>query len=189
MIEWGKAKDESREVSDSSAGDNWPVRGGSVGALLSNLEGMQLNETQNSPIVPVVPPGVRPVASPDGSVGTPVAMADGVRESGGELESLQRVAKDKKKGGNCNGLQRGRKPKAIRGLTPPQMEGYSWRPEGHSGWDLWRRVPTISANGKPSSKHTYVAYYSFEKVAKLRLQKNNEQAKRKSKTKPRRVAK
>jgi len=90
---------------------------------------------------------------------------------------LQPVAK-KKKQAICNGLQRGRKPKDANRLHPPQMKGHSWRPDGHSGWDLWRRIPTVSANGKPSSKHTYIAYYSRTAVQRLQ----DERAKGKAKT-------
>lgn len=57
-----------------------------------------------------------------------------------------------------------------------QMEGFSWRPDGFTGWNLWKRTPALSANGKRSSKHKWVAHY--KKAAMERL--INETKKRKT---------
>jgi len=54
---------------------------------------------------------------------------------------------------------------STRELHPvPQFKGYKWKPSGLTGWELYTRKPSISRNGKRSSKGKYLGYYSQEAV-------------------------
>lgn len=125
---------------------------------LADISGkVQINApppTETAPAHAPVPAGVL-VDSGLGSVG--------VRAAGGEsdckAEVVQPVAKAKLQV-KMQPVAKGRKPKNADRLRPPHVPGHAWRPDGLSGWDLWRRTPTVSENGKPSSKHKYIAYYS-----------------------------
>jgi len=55
----------------------------------------------------------------------------------------------------------------LNDLHPPTVPGCKWKPSGLSGWELYSRQPAISRNGKRSSKHKYLAYYSREGVQKF----------------------
>lgn len=52
-------------------------------------------------------------------------------------------------------------------ISPPTLSGFGWKPSGLTGWELYRRKPAISKNGKRSSKADYVAYYSQKAVERL----------------------
>lgn len=56
-------------------------------------------------------------------------------------------------------------------LHPPTISGHKWKPSGLSGWELYTRKPSISANGKRSSTGDYLAYYSKEAVRRLHEQR------------------
>ena len=58
-----------------------------------------------------------------------------------------------------------KKAGSTRELHPvPQFKGYKWKPSGLTGWELYTRKPSISRNGKRSSKGKYLGYYSQEAV-------------------------
>ncbi len=61
-----------------------------------------------------------------------------------------------------------KKAGSTRELHPvPQFKGYKWKPSGLTGWELYTRKPSISRNGKRSSKGKYLGYYSKEAVRVL----------------------
>ncbi len=79
------------------------------------------------------------------------------------LRLVQPVAQKVKKARCATGGTRRITHKENNGLEPPGLPGCEWRISG-SGWELWRRVPAVSENGKRSSKRTYMAYYSRKAV-------------------------
>lgn len=68
---------------------------------------------------------------------------------------------------NVQPVPQSRNARKFNDLHPPTIPGCKWKPSGLSGWELYSRRPAISANGKRSSKHKYLAYYSQEAVRKL----------------------
>lgn len=79
-----------------------------------------------------------------------------------KLKLVQPVAQAKKQpSGATGGTQN--KPNEADELQPPPIAGCEWRFTGY-GWELWKRVPSVSEHGKRSSKRTYLAYYSREDV-------------------------
>lgn len=66
-------------------------------------------------------------------------------------------------------------------VQPSQIAGHEWRKSG-SGWTLWRRVPSISADGKRSSKRQYVRYVTQAAVERV-YGKSHVRSKSKPKTK------
>jgi hypothetical protein len=58
-------------------------------------------------------------------------------------------------------------PRDMNGLHPPSIPAHKWKPSGLTGWELYTRRPAISANGKRSSSHKYIAYYSRKDVRRL----------------------
>lgn len=83
-----------------------------------------------------------------------------------KLRLVQPVAQKVQSTRRATGGTRRRTPKESNGLEPLHIEGHEWRFTGY-GWELWRRVPSRSENGKRSSKRKYLAYYSKEAVEKL----------------------
>jgi hypothetical protein len=68
----------------------------------------------------------------------------------------------------ASGSTRRKKTSSTRELHPvPQFKGYKWKPSGLTGWELYTRKPSISRNGKRSSKGKYLGYYSKEAVRVL----------------------
>lgn len=65
---------------------------------------------------------------------------------------------------NVQPVPQSRNARKFNDLHPPTIPGCKWKPSGLSGWELYTRQPAISRNGKRSSKHKYVAYYSMEAV-------------------------
>lgn len=88
-----------------------------------------------------------------------------------KLRLVPHVAQKKEKRTRATRGTKTIRPKSGNGLEPPAMEGFEWRPAG-SGFNLWRRVPSVSANGKRSSKRTYIKYYSRQAVKKLYEKEN-----------------
>lgn len=46
---------------------------------------------------------------------------------------------------------------------PPSIIGHRWK-ASRSGWKLYARQPAISRNGKRSSSHRYIAFYSQKAI-------------------------
>lgn len=68
----------------------------------------------------------------------------------------------------ASGSTRRKEAGSTRELHPvPQFKGYKWKPSGLTGWELYTRKPSISRNGKRSSKGKYLGYYSKEAVRVL----------------------
>jgi hypothetical protein len=59
-----------------------------------------------------------------------------------------------------------RKSKKAKRLRPKSFPGHLWKPSGLTGWELYRRWPSKSVNGKRSSEQEYIGYYSQEAVEK-----------------------
>ena len=138
---------ESAGCKDVSGGDFNPVSGVDQG---------DLGTVVSPPVVPVVEP-LQPVAKK------------------AKKQDLQPVAKAKKKV-KLQPVAKVRKSRSSKDLPDSvKIEGYSWRPDGFTGWELWRRTPSVSKNNKPSSKHKWVAYYSASAMERL----INESSKRK----------
>lgn len=107
-----------------------------------------------------VPPVANVVAqAPVPPVAHPVAQASVPPV----LKLVPPVAQKVKKASGATGGTRQTTPKSANDLEPPGLPGCEWRISG-SGWELWRRVPSVSENGKRSSKRTYMAYYSRKAV-------------------------
>ena len=113
---------------------------------------------------------VRPVANPAFRMAEPVAMAGegdrSERDSMVASKSLQPVA-SAKKSRNLQPVAGKAQTKQGKRLRPKSMTGHLWKPDGLSGWSLYRRQPAKSKNGKNSSKQKYVGYYSQETVERL----------------------
>lgn len=56
-------------------------------------------------------------------------------------------------------------------LHPPTIPGHKWKPSGLTGWELYTRTASTSANGKRSSTGKYLAYYSQKAVEKMHERK------------------
>lgn len=102
---------------------------------------------------------VQPVPRPKLKLVQPVPQA--VKKGRTETGSTR------KKKTNVQPVPHGRNTRNANELHPPPLPGCKWKPSGLSGWELYSRRPAISANGKRSSKHKYMAYYSKEAVRKL----------------------
>lgn len=76
---------------------------------------------------------------------------------------LQLVAKAKKKR-NLQPVAEKPQTKKTKRLRPKSMKGHLWKPDGLTGWSLYRRQPSKSKNGKDSSKQKYIGYYSQDAV-------------------------
>src|SRR5262249_34333374 len=95
-----------------------------------------------------------------------------------QLRLVEPVPRKGKKGRGGNGSLRRKKNKVepgphkkhtaeehrLKTLSYPRSR---WKPSGLTAWELWTRRPSISKNGKRSSKAKYIAYYSQESVRKL----------------------
>lgn len=75
------------------------------------------------------------------------------------------------KQGNVHPVPQKGKSKDSNRLRPPSIPGHKWKPSGLSGWELYTRRASISANGKRSSTGDYLAYYSKEAVRRLHEQR------------------
>lgn len=99
---------------------------------------------------------VQPVARPPRlRLVNPVAR--GIKKSGSTRQKRVKVQP----------VAQRRNARSINDLHPPTVPGCTWKPSGLSGWELYSRAPAISANGKRSSKHKYLAYYSKEAVKRF----------------------
>jgi len=104
-------------------------------------------------------PELKPVAQ---ATAPPVARAVVEPVAQPKLRLVQPVAHKAKKRTRATGGTR-HKPKETSDLETPSWPGCEWRKSG-SGYEVWRRAPAISENGKRSSKRSYMAYYSRKAV-------------------------
>jgi len=100
---------------------------------------------------------VQPVPRPKLKLVQPVARK--------KKHSAQPVAQAKKTHSGATGGTKNN-PNDAEELQPPPIAGCEWRFTGY-GWELWKRVPSVSESGKRSSKRTYLAYYSRDAVKRL----------------------
>jgi hypothetical protein len=127
-------------VSDACGGVNYPdVVGDAFGAVSVD------------PVEPVLRPVLRLVKP------VPQWSKKAKRETGST----------RSKRANVQPVPQIRNARNVNDSHPPSIPGCKWKPSGLSGWELYTRRPSISANGKRSSKHKYLAYYSREAVRRL----------------------
>jgi hypothetical protein len=79
----------------------------------------------------------------------------------------KKTGSTRKKKTNVQPVPQRRNARILNDLHPPSIPGHKWKPSGLTGWELYTRAPAISRNGKRSSKHKYVAYYTQDAVRKL----------------------
>lgn len=121
-------------------------------------------EIDAHPVPPVEPKlDVKPVPHPKLRLVNPVPQQEkkAKRASGSTSKTQSNVhpVPHKPKSANDNRLQ------------PPTIPGHKWKPSGKTGWELYTRTASISANGKRSSTGKYLAYYSQKAVEKMHERK------------------
>lgn len=82
-------------------------------------------------------------------------------------QKAKKTGSTRQKRVNVEPVPQRRNSRGINDLHPPSIPGCKWKPSGLSGWELYSRAPSISANGKRSSKAKYLAYYSREAVQRF----------------------
>src|SRR5262245_14922306 len=102
-----------------------------------------------------VAPRVEPVARPVLRLVEPVP------------QTIKKAGSTRRRKITVQPVPRSRNARKFNDLHPPSIPGCKWKPSGLTGWELYTRQPAISRNGKRSSKHKYLAYYSQEAVRKL----------------------